>query len=80
MTAKTVGDYEITFPNDVVFTFKALITSVKPGGADAQSPELLELEVTFQPSGEMTIAVDKMFLLFSKYPQNEQFEANVKEF
>ena len=56
MKAKTVGDYEISFPNSVVWTFKALITSVKPGGADAQSPELLELEVTFQPSGEMTIA------------------------
>jgi hypothetical protein len=54
--AGTVGNYRITYPNAKKWSFSALITKVKPGSADAASPEELTLDVTFQPSGECTLA------------------------
>ena len=52
----TVGEYSITFPNNIVWSFDALVTKYKAESADAQSPEALQLTVTFQPTGEISLA------------------------
>lgn len=54
--AGTSSQYKITFPNTDVWTFNAIPTKFKPIGGDAQKPELLAAEITFQPTGDMTIA------------------------
>jgi hypothetical protein len=50
--------YQIQFPDDgsTKWTFNAFVTSLKPLSADAQSPEALQAEVKFQPSGSMTVS------------------------
>jgi hypothetical protein len=51
----TVLDLKLTFPNTVVYTFKALVTKFKPGGADATKPELMNAEVTLCPTDSFEI-------------------------
>jgi len=53
LVAGTVKNYMIEFPDDgsTTWTFAALVVSVKPLGADAGSPETLQMEVKFQPTG-----------------------------
>lgn len=51
--AGTKKSYQIQFPDDgaTKWTFDAYITGLKPLGADAGSPETLQMEVKFQPTG-----------------------------
>lgn len=58
MTSGCTVSYQILFPDDgaTTWTFSALITSVKPVASDAQSPEALQAEVKFQPSGSCVLA------------------------
>lgn len=55
--AGTVGKYSIDFPDtgNTKWKFDALVISLKPGSADAQSPETLQAEVGFQPTGGLTL-------------------------
>jgi hypothetical protein len=56
MVAGTVAAYSITFPNTDIQGFNALVTSVKPLGADAQKPDVLKAEVTFRPTGALSLS------------------------
>lgn len=51
----TKSNFKMTFPNTDVWVFSALVTTFKPLGADAQSPETLQAEVTFRPTGSSTL-------------------------
>jgi hypothetical protein len=55
--AGTVGKYSIDFPDtgSTKWKFDALVISLKPSAADAQSPEALQAEVGFQPTGGLTL-------------------------
>lgn len=55
LVAGTSGSYAVTFPNNEVWSFYALCTKFKPLGGDASKPEVLNAEVSFQPTGEMTV-------------------------
>lgn len=56
--AGTPKNYQIVFPDNgnTTWTFAALVVSVKPLSADAQSPEALQAEVKFQPTGANVLA------------------------
>jgi len=56
LTSGCVANYEIQCPNSVKFDFPALITEFTPGEADANKPELLNVEITFSPSGSIVTA------------------------
>jgi hypothetical protein len=58
LTGGTARNYKFTFPTSPasVWTVSALVTSLKPGSADAQGPEAMSAEVTFQPTGTATFA------------------------
>lgn len=53
LAAGTEKSYQIQFPDDgaTKWTFSAVVTKLKPLAADAGSPEALQAEVTFQPTG-----------------------------
>jgi hypothetical protein len=55
MVAGTLGFYKLAFPNGQNAYFDSLVTGWKPEEADSQSPELLQVTVTFSPSGTMII-------------------------
>ncbi len=50
-----VGNYQIEFPNDITWTFGALVTNFKVSEMDAQNPEVLTADLTFRPTGEPTL-------------------------
>lgn len=52
----TPGYFQLYFPSTKTWTFPALVTEFGVTGADAQSPDLLQAEVTFSPSGSLVIA------------------------
>jgi hypothetical protein len=52
----TVSAWTITFPNTDIQSFSALVTGIKPLTADAQSPDVLKAEVTFRPTGALSLA------------------------
>ncbi len=56
--AGTVKSYQIQFPDDgaTKWTFSAYVVALKPTGADAGSPEALQMEVKFQPSGANVVS------------------------
>lgn len=55
--AGTKSTYTITFPGSQgVQSFSALVTSIKPLPADAQKPEMLKAEITFQPSDALGLS------------------------
>ena len=56
--AGTVKNYRIEFPDDgsTTWTFAALVTNVKPLAADAGSPEALQAEIKFRPTGANVLA------------------------
>ena len=58
ISGSVVNFYRVSFPDDgsTTWTFKALVTSVKPAGAEADSPEALQAEITFRPSGSTVLA------------------------
>ena len=58
LVAGTEHNYQLVFPNvgATTWTFAALVTSFKPSSADADSPETLQAEVTFRPTGSPTLA------------------------
>jgi hypothetical protein len=47
----TVNSYAIEFPNAVEWTFNGVVTSFQPETADSDSPEVLQANVKFQPTG-----------------------------
>ena len=53
LEAGTAKSYQIQFPDDgaTKWAFSAMITKLKPLSADAGSPEALQAEVTFRPTG-----------------------------
>jgi hypothetical protein len=53
LAAGTVKSYQVQFPDDgsTKWTFNAIITGIKPLSVDAQSPETLQAEIKFQPTG-----------------------------
>lgn len=52
----TIGAYQLGYPDGTKQTFGALVTSIKPGTADAQNPEALKAEVTFRPTGTLGLS------------------------
>lgn len=49
--------YQIVFNNAVaVWEFNAYITKIQPVGADAQSPEATQIDVTFRPTDSLVIS------------------------
>ena len=58
ISGSQVNFYRVSFPDDgnSTWTFKALVTGIKPAGADAGSPEALTAEIKFRPSGSMVLA------------------------
>jgi hypothetical protein len=58
MTAGTVGAYHIGLPSagPGKLGFSALVTSIKPLSADATAPDTLKAEVTFRPSGTLSMS------------------------
>lgn len=54
MTAKTIAYYKVTYPSDLSITpwvFQAFPIKIAPQNADAQSPDLMKVVVTFTPTG-----------------------------
>lgn len=56
LAAGTIVTWTITFPNTDVQTFDALVVGVKPLTADAQSPDVLKAELSFRPTGTLSLA------------------------
>lgn len=58
LTTPTVESYQIQFPDDgaTKWAFSAIVTSFKPLSADAASPESLQAEVKFQPTGALVVS------------------------
>ena len=58
LIAGNLRNYQIAFPDDgsTTWTFGSLVVGLKVLGADATSPEALQAEVKFQPSGANTLA------------------------
>jgi hypothetical protein len=52
LVAGTIRDYKIENTGDLAdFTFSAFVKGLKPGNADAQTPDILSVEITFRPTG-----------------------------
>ncbi len=53
LIAGNLRNYKIEFPDDgtTTWTFGALVVAIKVLGADAASPEALQAEIKFQPTG-----------------------------
>jgi hypothetical protein len=57
MTAGTKSQYQILYPSDSdKQKFYALVTGVKPLPADAQKPDVMQAEITFQPSDSISLS------------------------
>lgn len=58
LAAGTVKSYQVQFPDDGLtkWTFDAIVTGLKPLSADAGSPEVLQAEVKFQPTGANVVS------------------------
>lgn len=58
VVAGTKASYSIEFTDDATtkWTFDAIPTSFKPSAMDAQSPDVLQAEITLRPSGIIVIA------------------------
>lgn len=56
LQAGTKGAYQVGFPNGDKQKFSALVTSIKPLGADAQKPDVLKAEITFRPSDSLSLS------------------------
>jgi hypothetical protein len=56
ITSGVATNFQLTFPTatPTVWNFSAIVKKVKPMTADAQSPEAMQAEITFQPSGAPT--------------------------
>jgi hypothetical protein len=54
--AGTVGRYRIAYPDGTHQDFGAIVTSIKPGQADAQNPDVLKAEITFRPSDSISLS------------------------
>lgn len=54
----TQRNYQIAFPDDgaTTWAFAALVVSVKPLSVDAASPEALQAEVKFRPTGNTVLS------------------------
>lgn len=52
----TKSAYQILYPNGVKQRFSAIITSIKPLGADAQKPDVQKAEVTFRPTDSLALS------------------------
>jgi hypothetical protein len=56
LAAGTKSRYQIAYPNGHKQTFGALVTAIKPLTADAQSPDVQKIEVTFRPSDSVGLS------------------------
>ena len=56
MVAGTKAAYTILYPDNSSQRFQAIPTSIKPQPADAQKPEVLKAEITFQPSDSLDLS------------------------
>jgi len=53
----TSGSYSIEFPNSIgIWSFTATPVGFKPLTADSQNPEALKADVTFRPSGNVSLS------------------------
>lgn len=57
LATATVKSYQIQFPDDgaTKWTFSAIVTGFKPLSVDAASPEALQAEVKFRPTGALVV-------------------------
>jgi len=53
-----MGNYKIVFPNGLSWKFQAVMLSFSVNEADATSPDVLQAEISFQPSGECAIETE----------------------
>jgi hypothetical protein len=51
----TILPWQIGFPNTETWTFQAFVDGFKPSSADAQKPGELTAEISFRPTGAITI-------------------------
>jgi predicted secreted protein len=58
LVAGTEKNYQIVFPDDgsTTWTFAALVVGIKPMSVDAASPEALQAEIKFRPTGANVLA------------------------
>jgi hypothetical protein len=56
LVAGTKAAYTILYPDNSSQRFQAIPTSIKPQPADAQKPEVLKAEITFQPSDSLDLS------------------------
>jgi hypothetical protein len=54
LEAGTKSQYQILYPDTTKQKFYAIVTSIKPGTADAQKPDVLTAEITFRPSDSLS--------------------------
>ena len=56
LVAGTKAAYTILFPDASSMRFSAIPTSIKPLSADAQKPDVLQAEITFQPTDSLDLS------------------------
>jgi hypothetical protein len=56
LTLGTNSRYQVAFDSLNAMQFGAIVTGIKPLGADAKSPDVLQAEITFRPTDSTSIS------------------------
>jgi hypothetical protein len=56
LVAGTNAAYTVLFPDASSMRFHAIPTSIKPLSADAQKPDVMQAEITFQPTDSLDLS------------------------